>query len=92
MPNRASKISGPINSSVYFLVFGLFVGVCFQNFYVGFSVAIFGISLLFVAERAELAHVLDVSIAVSFSVGIIAAIVLYFGYINDYGIPYWLPG
>lgn len=64
-------------------------GAVFGSFYVGLTAAICGFALCLMAMRLSQRPVLS---CVSYIVGVAAATLIYFGYIGDYGIPYWVPG
>ena len=73
-------------------VAALTFGVVFGSVYVGLTVLVFGYILIACTQKSFDARTAASAVAFSFIVGVVVAMLMYFGYIADYGEPFWVPG
>lgn len=73
-------------------LFAMGFGAVFGSLFVGGATAICGFALCAAAVKFGKSPTITVLASVSFSIGLLIATAIYFGYIADYGVPYWVPG
>lgn len=73
-------------------LFAIGLGAVFGSLFVGGATIICGLSLCVTAMKLGKSPTITVLASVSFSIGLLIATAIYFGYIADYGVPYWVPG
>lgn len=73
-------------------LFAIALGVSFDSLFVGMTVACCGFALCLMATKLVGSPKITVLAGMSFVAGILVATIIYFGYIGDYGVPYWVTG
>lgn len=73
-------------------VFAIALGVSFGSLFVGLTAACCCIALCLMAIRLGGSPTVTALSSMSFAVGILVATIIYYGYIGDYGVPYWVTG
>lgn len=97
-----SKYSGSLSghganslwlSSLLCLGFAAIIfGYVFESLYVGLTIALFGSILITCAQKCFCSKAIVPTLLFAFVFGIFVATLIYFGYIADYGEPFWVPG
>lgn len=73
-------------------LFAMALGIFFGSLFVGLTVACCGFALCLMAMRLGGSPKITILASMTFAVGILVATIIYFGYIGDYGVPYWVTG
>ena len=73
-------------------LFSIALGIVFGSLFVGLVTTCFGFLLCLMTTRLGGNPTITALASVSFAVGILVATIIYFGYMSDYGMPYWVTG
>lgn len=92
LPSKRRAASFLLYPYILIVIATLVFGSVFESVYVGFTILVFGSILIACTQKCFNTHIAASAVAFSFVIGTVVATFMYFGYIADYGEPFWVPG
>lgn len=90
---RSNILTSPLACHLVVLTFAaIFYGLVFTSAFVGLAIALFGAILCVCAKKCFSSDNMVSIVLFSFIIGILIAMLIFFGYSADYGLPFWVPG